>query len=895
MALTVAWKGYGRVTDAEDKTNWTTTGGISAEQDETDIYIQNTQAVSSKASNKAGALIYDIGAGSELDFDVAGSEEGQHVFIWLNCTTVGIVDTVDNGGLRIWLGTDLSNYAEWYILGSDTLERYSGGWIRLCLDPTKTPTEETGTSDVGSVRYFGIYISTTGSSKSENLIVDAIDVGFGLRAHGTSNSVWQDIVNADMGTQNNKYGVLQDRDGIFFALGELELGDNQAPIEPTVLSDQDRVVRWASQEYYDEYGIWNPMISNDFQKFTVVGNATGYATLQDGIAVGSDQGRNGSIFIGSDLHKTTVDLYDGSNANNFVKLYGTQFKLMSGGISWGDDSDYLYFGGSISQCGQFDPVGAVQLRNLSFYGAREFHILNCAIQDDGGDATLTDYTPYAWNRDPALLSYILPVTEVSGDRFILGASEVWDSAYFKFDTVSTGSHTITWEYYNGSTWTQISPSLPTNFTDGTSGFTQDGFITFEPPSDWASTTIGEHGNRTGYLIRARLTGATGTQPITEYILISAAKQTASALKWNANIDVEDCSFIAMTDVAEDPRGIEHAVAGEYDYTDLQFSGNDYDIEVSYDATQEDIYADSNYDDYYTLGHTITAVAQSFKDTSGQILSQIKIYMNDFGSPTGNMVAKLYAHSGTYGTSSVPTGTALATSENVDAGDISLVLRWITFDFLDGYQLAGSNTEYCLVIEFSGGDASNYIKPGTDSSSPTHGGNAAYYDTGWNADNTEDMIFEVMVSDALIINNIGLSDASSYVITGDATYVSIVTAVNLTITVKDEDGVPIENAQTAIYTNDSNRTELMNEDTNVSGIATEVYASTLPQSVEVRVRRTSPGGYRYIPFSQIATITTDGLTLEVRLRIDPNAVPAEEEVLLGGERVTIGGERVIMRK
>jgi len=53
--------------------------------------------------------------------------------------------------------------------------------------------------------------------------------------------------------------------------------------------------------------------------------------------------------------------------------------------------------------------------------------------------------------------------------------------------------------------------------------------------------------------------------------------TIGALKWNGSIDIKGCAFNANTDATNNPAAIEHPAQGTFTYTDLTFSGNDYDI------------------------------------------------------------------------------------------------------------------------------------------------------------------------------------------------------------------------------------------------------------------------------------------------------------------------------
>jgi hypothetical protein len=54
----------------------------------------------------------------------------------------------------------------------------------------------------------------------------------------------------------------------------------------------------------------------------------------------------------------------------------------------------------------------------------------------------------------------------------------------------------------------------------------------------------------------------------------------AALLWNANIDIENSRFLANANATSDASAIEHPAAGEFDYTNLTFAGNDYDVHNS---------------------------------------------------------------------------------------------------------------------------------------------------------------------------------------------------------------------------------------------------------------------------------------------------------------------------
>ena len=124
---------------------------------------------------------------------------------------------------------------------------------------------------------------------------------------------------------------------------------------------------------------------------------------------------------------------------------------------------------------------------------------------------------------------------------------------------------------------------------------------------------------------------------------------------------------------------------------------------------------------------ITRVAHSFIGQQG-VLVAWKFSLYKSGNPTGNIVAKLYAHSGNYGINGIPTGDALATSDNIDVSELPDTFRYTTFTFsgANQYQLQ-ANTKYFMSIEYSGGYGVNRV---AFRYGATHSGNSAVYDGSW---------------------------------------------------------------------------------------------------------------------------------------------------------------------
>jgi len=145
--------------------------------------------------------------------------------------------------------------------------------------------------------------------------------------------------------------------------------------------------------------------------------------------------------------------------------------------------------------------------------------------------------------------------------------------------------------------------------------------------------------------------------------------------------------------------------------------------------------------YGLYSGSYTVVGQSFAG-NGSVLDSVKFLLNKSGSPTGNAVAKIYTHSGTFGTNSLPTGSPLATSDNLDVTTLSTsrLLKTLTFSGTNKILLS-SGTNYIVVFEFSGGDSSNYVKI-TENFDGSWSGNICYYGGSWSSSYLEDLIFYI---------------------------------------------------------------------------------------------------------------------------------------------------------
>ena len=166
-------------------------------------------------------------------------------------------------------------------------------------------------------------------------------------------------------------------------------------------------------------------------------------------------------------------------------------------------------------------------------------------------------------------------------------------------------------------------------------------------------------------------------------------------------------------------------------------------------TVDDTYNESNYPGNHVGAAWINATyateaGVSFTSGGGE-LDSVKFYLAKQNSPTGTISAKIYAHSGTYGTSSVPTGSALATSDSRNAADLTTTATLYTFSFTGTNRIMLSSGYYVVVLAYNGSSTgTNVVFLEQDNSSPTHNGNSCDNYEGWGARSGSDAIFYVYV-------------------------------------------------------------------------------------------------------------------------------------------------------
>lgn len=234
MALTIEIEGLGVIANADAVTNdtggdgtgdwgFTGSGGVSnGLTTDTFYYGTSSIAMALSGAGKNGWLWFNVGRA--LDFTTTLS--GQHIYIWVHCPTLGLSETLANVGLGIRIGTNTSNHRTYTVGGNDDSNGWDGAWRCFVIDPTKTGSiTDTGTYSAATVQYIGIKGQTTATAKGDNFFVSQIAVGSGLTVTGTSTTGWSDAVTYCTDLPNRAWGMLQEREGIYYQYGDINIGE----------------------------------------------------------------------------------------------------------------------------------------------------------------------------------------------------------------------------------------------------------------------------------------------------------------------------------------------------------------------------------------------------------------------------------------------------------------------------------------------------------------------------------------------------------------------------------------------------------------------------------------------------------------------------------------------
>lgn len=144
------------------------------------------------------------------------------------------------------------------------------------------------------------------------------------------------------------------------------------------------------------------------------------------------------------------------------------------------------------------------------------------------------------------------------------------------------------------------------------------------------------------------------------------------------------------------------------------------------------------------GGSVPNIGETFTCPREMNLDSCAFWLKKVLLPTGNMVAKLYAHTGTYGTNGKPTGAPLATSDPISAATLGTSYAKKTFSFTGSNRyLMTAAEKYVIILDDSlVGDASNYVHIGYHNAGSWEGNYVYGNEANWQTNSLFDIAFYV---------------------------------------------------------------------------------------------------------------------------------------------------------
>ena len=386
MTVSVNFVGE-RINDASTITNWDTTklqgggGSWSAPSTDTDNFIQGGTCLtvnSASTANRTHFVAYNLP--TAYDISPGGADADKVIFIWAKMNSAmpstGVASTLPGLGIAMSSATptanSTNNVAWWTFYGN---ENFPGGYQRLTLLPTKSPTFSGAGFNPTNVQYIGV-VATTVVAKAviDILQVDAMDRGSGLNVYGnTTNDLFDEILAFDQNDTDNKYGILESldaEDGVLRIKTQISLGDPTGT-NSTNVTGNAKTIFFDTPQYFNSSNVLVNSVDDDFLKISCKGNTSASTNIQLGTlvsAVSPDdyRGRAGITLLGNTLYNCNFEFNNGDIDS--LNIYGSTFSnlLPTGGLNWTATGNHSFVGSTIDNCSRFQPDSGVFITNSIF-------------------------------------------------------------------------------------------------------------------------------------------------------------------------------------------------------------------------------------------------------------------------------------------------------------------------------------------------------------------------------------------------------------------------------------------------------------------------------------------------------------------------------------------------
>lgn len=211
------------IDDADTTTGWS---GNSGGQD-TFVYVEGGATPASwtwqARKNATETGTFTPAAAVDVSTGTTGYTS-QHAYFWFRCDVAQFTQAFASNGLLFRMTDGTGNFTEWRFAGSDT---WRGEWKCIPIDLANTTNVVTssGTLNLADITLFSWTVSTQNINfrAIDNTWNDVFFIGEGISGYGTA---WNlaDMA-ADAQLEANQYGVFEQRDGVLFSLGRVEIGD----------------------------------------------------------------------------------------------------------------------------------------------------------------------------------------------------------------------------------------------------------------------------------------------------------------------------------------------------------------------------------------------------------------------------------------------------------------------------------------------------------------------------------------------------------------------------------------------------------------------------------------------------------------------------------------------
>lgn len=508
-----------RVNDADTTTNWGNDGGGGGVANEPDIVYQGSFAQSRKVSTSRIGRQYTHGTAIDMD---GNPENRRHYLAKIAATNYNALLARTAPAMGMKVGSDASNYHEYYLFGNDNYPA-KGGFQIIPIAPSVAgytgDVADVGTPNNSAITYWSLLADFSATSKSENLVIDAIDVGAGLHIYGgdgaDTDAVFQDFIDYDEGSGANRFGYVTTEGPVLLWNGRMAIGQDtgQSPVA-TEFNDSDRTIVWqnglaASGFHSMRFDLGNTGTSVNITRcnFTSIGEQNntanrGYTTSED------TRTELEVLFSSGSLAMTNCNISNFSllNLNSGCALDNCVI-TNSGPIYAGDGASMV--GSSVLESAvasgesalvwssPLDPNG--ELDNMTFNKGGALHH---AIELGTGspwEVTLTDWNTSEFNASTGLADSTIYVAKTTGS---ITVNVVGGAGNFSYDsagasvTIVIDPVTTTVKAVDGTTNVQGARVLVAA-SDGTGDLPYQDSVTITHSTTTASVSHTSHGMSNG--------------------------------------------------------------------------------------------------------------------------------------------------------------------------------------------------------------------------------------------------------------------------------------------------------------------------------------------------------------------------------------------------------------